>query len=77
MSRKKKHKKSDKNLALQTIVLITALLELIEILLKVRICSIKQSIERIEKSISNKEDSTREWCSVTEKELHKVLRDKF
>lgn len=30
MSKKKKHKKSDKNLALQTIVLITALLNLID-----------------------------------------------
>ncbi len=41
MSKKKKHKKSDKNLATQTIILITAILELIEILIEV----IKKLIE--------------------------------
>lgn len=35
-----------------------------------------QSIERIEKFISNEEESTRQWCSVKEKERHKVPGDK-
>ncbi len=79
MSRKKKHKKSGskKKLPIEYIFLATALFQLIEILIKVCICPIRQSIERIEKSISNKEESIRQWCSVTEKERHKVLGDKF
>lgn len=35
MSKKKKHKKSDKNRRLETIVLITAILELFEVLLEI------------------------------------------
>lgn len=41
MSRKKKHKKGDKNHTLEIVVLITAILQLIEMLIEV----IKQLIE--------------------------------